>query len=130
MTGQQIKLSATDGGEFDAYLDDAKATDSELAKSVQNSVNSLPGQFETGDAVLGSLLSNQRFGRGDDYVESLAGRYLGLDLDDVHDAADQVIKASRITWLVVGDHEKIEADLKALRLGPVSVVDADGNIVQ
>lgn len=116
-------------GEFDAYLGDMKATDGELAKSIQQSVNSLPGQFETGSAVLESLLSNRRFGRGDEYVESLAGRYLALDLDDVHDAAADVIRPNRVTWLVVGDREKIEAELIALRLGPVSVMDADGNIV-
>jgi zinc protease len=117
-------------GEFGAYLDDVKATESELAKSVQNSVNSLPGQFETNGAVLRALLSNRRFGRNDDYVGSLAGRYRSLDLDEIHSVAKKVIKADRLTWIVVGDREKIEAELKALDLGPVNVMDADGNIVQ
>jgi len=115
--------------EFDAFLDDAKATDRELTVSVQNSVNSLPGQFETGGAVLEALLSNQRFGRDDDYVESLARQYRSLDLDDIHSAANEVIKADRLTWIVVGDREKIEAELRALEFGSVSVVDANGNVV-
>ena len=126
-TGDSIKELMS---EFDGYLNDAKATDSELDKSVKNSVNSLPGQFETGGAVLGSMLSNQRFDRDDRYVESLSGLYQGLDLDDVQEAADDVIKADRLTWVIVGDREKIEAELKSLELGPVGVMDPDGNMVE
>ena len=126
-TGDSIKELLS---EFDGFMSDARATDSELEKSVKNNVNSLPGQFETGNAVLGSMLSNQRFDRDDDYVESLTGKYQSLDLDDVHDAADKVIKANRLTWLIVGDREQIESELRALELGPVSIMDADGNLVE
>lgn len=125
-TGDSIKELL---GEFDGYLSDARATGSELAKSVKNNVNSLPGQFETGGAVLASMLSNQRFDRDDDYVESLTAMYNDLDLNDVHDAADDVIKAEKLTWLIVGDRERIEAELRALELGPVSVMDAGGTMV-
>ena len=126
-TGDSIKELLN---EFDSYRSDARATHSELDKTVKNNVNSLPGQFETGRAVLGSMLSNQRFDRDDDYVESLSGKYGSLDLGDIHDAADVVIKANRLTWLIVGDREKIESELRALELGPVSIMDADGNIVE
>lgn len=126
-TGDSIKELLN---EFDSYLSDARATHSELDKTVKNNVNSLPGQFETGRAVLGSMLSNQRFDRDDDYVESLSQKYGSLDLGDIHDAADVVIKANRLTWLIVGDREKIESELRALELGPVSIMDADGNIVE
>ena len=104
--------------EFNEYLSDAPATDDELVKSVRNNVNSLPGQFETGGAVLGSMLSNQRFGRDDSYVESLTDRYEGLDLEDVHEAAENVMHVDRLTWLIVGDREKIESDLRGMELGP------------
>jgi zinc protease len=125
-TGDSIKELLK---EFDAYLSDARATPGELDKTIKNNVNSLPGQFETGRAVLGSMLSNQRFDRDDDYVESLTGKYESLDLDDIHGAADDVIRANRLTWLIVGDRELIEDELRALELGPVSIMDADGNIV-
>ena len=93
-------------------------------------INSLPGQFETGGAVLGSLLANQRYGRDDDYVESLTEKYQSLKLNEVHDTADEVIHADRLTWLIVGDREKIEAELRGLELGEVSIMDTDGNIVE
>ncbi len=43
---------------------------------------------------------------------------------------DKVIKADRLTWLIVGDREKIEAELRALELGPLTIMDADGNLVE
>ncbi len=116
--------------EFDDYLSAAQATDDELEKTVQNNVNSLPGQFETGGAVLASMLANQRFERDDDYVESLTGLYGDLDVGDVRDAAKKVIKADKLTWMIVGDREKIEAELRGLELGPVSIMDADGHVIE
>ncbi len=116
--------------EFGDYLSSAPPTEDELSNSVRNSVNSLPGQFESSNAVLGSLLSNQRFGRSDDYVESLKSRYESLGLQQVRAAAEDVIHANRLTWLIVGDREKIEAGLRELDLGPVSIMDADGNSVE
>jgi zinc protease len=116
--------------EFDSYLNDEKGTNSELERSVNNSVNSLPGQFETGGAVLGSLMSNRRYGRDDDFVESLTAKYQALNLNEVHAAADQVIKAKQLTWMIVGDREKIEAELRGLELGTVSIMDTDGNIIE
>ena len=61
--------------EFEDYISNSPAREDELEKVVLNNVNSLPGRFETSGAVLGSMLTNQRFGRADDYVETLKGRY-------------------------------------------------------
>jgi len=116
--------------EFGDYLSSAPPTEDELSNSVRNSVNSLPGRFESSNAVLGSLLSNQRFGRGDDYVESLKDRYESLGLQQVRAAAEEVIHANRLTWLIIGDREKIEAGLRELDLGPVSIMDTGGNVVE
>ncbi len=116
--------------EFDEYTGDTPATQDELNKSVRNAVNSLPGQFETSNAVLGALLSNQRFGRPDDYVTTLEAQYNALDLENIQGAAEEVVHPERLTWLIVGDREQIEAQLEGLDLGEVTVLDADGNPVE
>ena len=108
--------------ELNSYLDDRPATEDELARNVKNSVRSLPGQFETGGAVLGALLSNQRFGRGDDYVPNLKERYESLDVSDLTDAADDVIKPQAMTWMIVGDLEKIEQPIRDMNLGEVRII--------
>ena len=44
-------------------------------------------------------------------------------------AAAGTIKPQALTWVVVGDLSKIEAGVRALDLGAVQVVDADGKPV-
>ncbi|MBT8050449.1 MAG: insulinase family protein, partial [Gammaproteobacteria bacterium] len=116
--------------EFDEYLGTRPATQDELNKSVRNNVNSLPGQFETAGAVMGALLSNQRFGRSDDHVTTLKGQYEAVNLEGVQGAAEQVMHPDKLTWLIVGDREKIESQVRELGLGEVSILDTDGNIVE
>ena len=101
----------------------------ELNKSVRNNVNSLPGQYETAGAVMGAMLSNDRFGRPDDYVLSLKDQYEAINLENVQGAAEEVIHADKLTWLIVGDREKIEDEVRSMGLGEVRIMDADGNVL-
>lgn len=115
--------------EFAAYQGDNPASVDELARLISNRTSSLPGQFETSGAVLGSLLSNNRFGRGNDYVPSLKGQFEALSLDAVKAQANSLIQPEKLVWLVVGDRAAIEADVRALGWGDVVVWDADGNVI-
>ena len=115
--------------EMDAFLSSSPATQEELDKSVRNNVNSLPGQFETANAVLNALLSNDRFGRPDDYVGSLKRRYEAVDLSGVHAAAKQVMQPDSLIWLIVGDLEQIEQPIRELGLGDIQVIDEDGRAI-
>ncbi|MEM8814476.1 MAG: pitrilysin family protein [Pseudomonadota bacterium] len=109
--------------EMNAYLDDRPASEAELERNVKNSVRSLPGQFETGSAVLGALLSNQRYGRSDDYVPTLKARYEALDVEALNDAAEEVIHPQQLTWLVVGDLDEIEEPVRDMNLGEVRIIE-------
>ena len=115
------------GREFEAYLGGRPGTAEELSLFVSKRINSLPGQFETANAVLGSLLSNDRYGRSNDYVPSLKSQYAALDIDAVNAAARENIHPNSLVWLVVGDRAQIEEGIRALNLGTVEVWDADGN---
>ena len=116
--------------EFEEYLTVNPAAPNELTKSVRNNVNSLPGQFETAGAVLGALLSNDRFGRPDDYVTTLKSQYESVDLEGVQGAAEQVVHPGNLTWLIVGDREQIEQQVRELGLGEMQILDTDGNPVE
>ena len=115
--------------EMDEFLNSSPARQDELDKSVRNNVNSLPGQFETAGAVLDALLSNDRFGRPDDYVSSLKSRYEAVDLAAVRAAAKQVIHPDNLIWLIVGDLEQIEQQIRDLGLGVVQIIDEDGKAI-
>ncbi|MEE4162193.1 MAG: pitrilysin family protein [Woeseiaceae bacterium] len=111
--------------ELNGFLDDRPATADELDRNVKNSVRSLPGQFETGGAVLGALMSNARFGRPDDYVTTLKEEYEGLGVDDLNEAASDVIHPQSLTWMIVGDLEEIEQSIRDMNLGEVKVITAN-----
>ncbi len=118
------------GREFEQYIATRPATVDELKKSVHNNVNSLPGQYETGRAVMRALLSNQRFGRSDDYVSTLKTRYASINLENVQGAAEQVLHPEKLTWLIVGDRTEIEEKIRGMNLGEVAIMDVDGNIIE
>jgi zinc protease len=110
--------------EFDEFLGDRPATQDELDRNVKNSVRSLPGQYETANAVLNTLLENNRFGRPDDHAMTLKGKYENLTTEKLHDAAAEVMKPDKLTWLIVGDLDMIEQPIRDMGLGQVVVIEA------
>jgi zinc protease len=106
------------------YIGDRPAEAEEIQRIVTNAVRSLPGQFETAGAVLGAMLDNARFGRPDDYVTSLQDQYAQIDVDGVHRATQRVLADKAMTWVVVGDLATIEAGIRDLALGEVTILDA------
>ena len=104
-------------------------TAAEIAKVKDSSVRSLPGGYETIGAVAGALADNALYGRPDDYVATLKQRVEAQKDADVQAAAKQIVMPDALTWVIVGDLSKIEAGVRALDLGAVQVVDADGKPV-
>ncbi|MEM8985913.1 MAG: pitrilysin family protein [Pseudomonadota bacterium] len=102
------------------------ASETEMARAVLNNTRSLPGQFETADAVLGALLSSARYGRPLDYPATLTARYRALELSDVRAAAEDVVKPDSLTWIVVGDLDMIEQEIRDLGYGRVDIWTLDG----
>jgi predicted Zn-dependent peptidase len=92
-------------------------------------VRALPGTFETGAAVLGTVSGIVLYGRPDDYPQQRANR-VGLQTLESFKASAKAIQPGALTWIVVGDLKKIEAPVRALNLGEVKVVDADGKVVR
>jgi len=114
--------------EFEHFLTTEPARADELLRAVRSNTFSLPGQFETNAAVMGALLSNNRFGRQDDYVTNLKKRYQATSLQDVQQAATEVLHPEKLTWVIVGDSAKIRASLEQLNLAPVEMMNANGVI--
>jgi len=107
--------------ELNAFLEAAPAREDELQRVKLNNVRSLPGQFETSGAVLASLLSSSRFGRPLNYPETLPEKYTTLSVADANDAARDVINPDKLIWVIIGDAEKIRAEVEAAGIGPVEV---------
>ena len=115
--------------EVKAVIGDKPLTSAEIEKIKVNDVRSLPGGYETAGAVLGALAENALYHRPDDYVTTLKQRTEAQTDANVRAAANQIIQPAALTWVIVGDLSKIEQPVRALNLGAISVIDADGKPV-
>ena len=101
----------------------------EVSKIQSTEIRGLPGSYETAGAVLGTLGGIVRFGRPDDYVFQRKAEIEGLTTEQVK-AAAAAIEPDALTWVVVGDLKQIEKPVRALKVGEVFIVDADGKAVK
>ncbi|MBV2209013.1 MAG: insulinase family protein [Thermomonas sp.] len=89
----------------------------------------LPGAYETASAVMNTIASNVLYGRPDNYVLARKAEIEAMTPAQVN-AAAKALDASNLTWLVVGDLSKTEAPVRALNLGEVTIINADGQPVE
>jgi zinc protease len=114
--------------EFDQFLGTRPAEEDELSRIVRGSSFSLPGQYETNQAVLAAMLANDRFERPDDYVSSLKQKYESISLESVQATAEDILHPAQLTWVIVGDSKLVRPSLEALGMGPVEVMTTDGDV--
>ncbi|MGV6820785.1 MAG: M16 family metallopeptidase [Parvularcula sp.] len=107
--------------EMKAFLSDAPPTQAELDRTVAGVVGALPGQYETANDVLFSMMSNATYGRPLDYTTTAAARYRALTPEALEAAAKEVLNPDELTWVIVGDWSKIEDQVRAQNLGPIEV---------
>jgi zinc protease len=111
-------------GELKGMLGERPIDDEELQKVKLQQTLELPGAHETMSAVgtlLGDLL---QFRLPLDFYDHYVGRVSALTVPDLNEGAKLLLNPDEMIWLVVGDREKIEADLKRLELGQIISIDA------
>jgi predicted Zn-dependent peptidase len=116
--------------ELAEFLGSRPATAEEIAKIRNSDVRALPGQYETNAAVSGAIAEMLTFKRPDDYVRTLKARIEAQTDDGVRAAATESLDPARMTWVVIGDLSKIEQPIRDLKIGEVSVLDADGRVLR
>ena len=113
--------------ELGGVVSDRPLTAEELARAKNLMTLTLPGDWETDDAVAGALATQSVYGLPADYWDSYAAKVAGLTLDQVNQAAAEVVHPQQLTWVVVGDLKRVEPAIRQLNLGAIHYVDADGN---
>ena len=88
----------------------------ELSRVVQGNMRQLAGSFETSNQVLNALRSNALLKRPDDYYETIAGRYRGMDSGMLDAAARAALKPEQLLFVVVGDAKVVRPQLEKLGL--------------
>jgi zinc protease len=112
--------------ELAGIADARPVTADELAAAKGSLTLALPGRWETGNAVAGSVVEVITYGLGDGYYDAYAGKVAALTPEQVA-AAAKFIQPDQVVWVVVGDRSKIEKGLSELGLGAPVILDADGN---
>jgi len=116
--------------ELNGIRGEIPVTEDELDKAKAAETLTLPGQWETMNAVANSIAEMVRFGLPDDYFETYAQKVRGLGLDDIGGAADNVVYPDKLVWVVVGDWEKIEPGIRELGIGTVTLLTPEGKAQQ
>lgn len=99
----------------------------EVNGAKNRSTLSLPGRWETARAVASDIAELVRFDLPDDYWSRYADLVNALELPTVNAAARSMLAPERLTWVIVGDLDEIEPHVRALNLGEVVLLDAEGN---
>ena len=106
------------------------ATQSELSGFVKGQSRSLPGMFENADALLGTLVQSDAYGKPYTWIEGAKTRLNALRLDDVNRLAREYFTPQVFTWVLIGDISKFEQKLRDLNLGTVEVWDRQGRVLR
>jgi predicted Zn-dependent peptidase len=115
--------------EIDDYASGKRpATQDEVTRIVNNDLRGQPGAYETADAVADTIAGIVRYKRPDDWVTVRNAEVARFTPAQAAEAA-KWLDANALTWVIVGDLSKIEAPVRALDLGEVTVLDADGKPV-
>ncbi|HKX89303.1 MAG TPA: pitrilysin family protein [Sphingopyxis sp.] len=120
-TGDSIRELQSD---LKSFLGDKGATREELERTINGSVRELPGSFETSGDVLGGLRQIVKFGRPDNYYETLPATYEAMTAAEIDAAARKALSTDDLVYVVVGDAAVVKPQLDGLGL-PVETVSLD-----
>jgi zinc protease len=126
-TDKTVESIAEIKRELVEYLSEKPATNEELSKVKDNNTFSLPGRWETANAVLRDIEEIVTYDLPDNYWDTYADNVRSLSLDQIAESANDVIKPHNLVWVVVGDREKIEPRINELGLDEIIHLDVDGN---
>lgn len=119
-TGESLAALNQDMIEF---LTTKGVTQEERNRTIANSVQRLPGQFETASSVLSAMMSMDVLKRPDNYYETLPAKYRAQTPASLDQAARAALDPKGFTWIVVGDAAKVRPQLEKLGM-PIEVVEA------
>jgi zinc protease len=95
-------------------------TDQELKLAKESIARSLPALFETSESTAGTVANLFLFDQAPDYYQSLPERLNGMTAAEVFDATRRHLSPENMRIIAVGDRAKIDGQIKALKLGPVT----------
>jgi len=103
---------------------------SELGKTKRYLQLELPSAFETTGEIATRLSDVALYDLPLDYYNHVVDEIGAVTQSEVQDIAERYIDPLHLTVLIVGDRKLIANPLKALNIGPVVLLDVNGNPIQ
>ncbi len=104
--------------------------ETELNKTKRYLQLELPSAFETNGSIATRLADVALYGLPLDYYNHVVANIGAVTQSQAQDAAMKYIDPSHLTILIVGDRKSIEGPIGALNVGPIVLLDSNGNRVQ
>jgi predicted Zn-dependent peptidase len=96
-------------------------TDAEVAKAKNYVALSFPSEVETTGDIASKLEEQFVYGLPDGWLDSFVTNVGAVTAADVKRVAEQYVDPAKVVITLVGDRRKIEAEVRALNLGPLKV---------
>ncbi len=103
-------------------------TAAELSEVVNKRISTFSA--DTNYAVIEVLEASERYAQDFDYFEGMADRYNAITTQQVNARAKEMFVDNEYVWVLIGDLDTFEAELRAANLGDVEVYDAAGKRVR
>jgi zinc protease len=126
-TDRTAESMAEISGELRGIAGGNPPTEGEVVKVKDQNTLTLPGRWETHGAVLDAISEVVRYGLPDGYWDQYPQRVRALDVPKVSAAARTHLHPGRLTWVVIGDWQKIRESVQDLDIGPIQLLDASGH---
>lgn len=131
-TAVQSNVTAPAATEVLAEIERIRAkvvSEDELSLATSYLDGVFPIRYETTDAIAGALAVMIRYALPDDFYDTYRARVRGITTEDVLRVAREHVHPAALQMLVVGDLESVRPALEALRFGPLTVYDTQGNML-
>jgi zinc protease len=116
--------------QYKGIVSDKPITAEELKAGQANATLDLPGSFETVAQLSRGYSNILQYNLPEDYYNTFTQKTDAITTTSANETAQKYIQPTHLIWLVVGDMSKVEPGIRALNLGEVHKIDADGNPIK
>ena len=111
--------------EYSEFLGSNPVTEKELADYRDDEVLKQSAAFQTKGQLLSSITWQNEKGLPPEYIAEYPQRVAALTQAEVEAAAREFLAPDQFTWVIVGDLARIQEEIEALDIGPVTVLPSE-----
>ena len=108
--------------ELEGVVSQQPASRAEVLKYKGNRQQQLAGRYETNASLVKAVSQMVTYQLPDNYLEQYYSMIDNISIDSVRSIAHERLTPDHMVWMIVGDLDIIEPEIKALNLGEIQVI--------